>query len=1065
MAPLESVIRSYAKLAAELLAMGVLAACGSVSPTTPGASADIAAAPLITTQPADQTVNLGQTATFSVVATGTAPLSYQWSKNGSPIAGATAAAYVSPATAATDNGATFSVLVTNAVGDAASSSATLTVNSPPVITTQPTQQTVPAGQTATFVVVAVGTAPLSYQWSENAVPITGATAAAYTTPITTLADSGSSFAVVVTNAAGSAPSVGAMLTVTPSTVNSAPLITTQPVNQTVPLGQMATFVVVATGTVPLSYQWSKNGSPIAGATAASYTTPATTATDNGATFSVLVTNVGGNASSSSATLTVTSPPVITTQPANQTVTLGHMATFSVVASGTAPLSYQWSKNGTPIAGATATSYTTPATTATDNGATFSVLITNVAGNATSNTATLTVNSAPVITTQPANQTVTLGHMATFSVVATGTAPLSYQWSKNGSPIVGATAASYTTPSTTAADNGATFSVLVTNVAGNAMSSSATLTVNSPPVITTQPANQTVTLGHMATFSVAATGTAPLSYQWSKNGNPIAGATAASYTTPATTATDNGATFSVLVTNAFGNASSNSAVLTVNGTSSSTDVVTYKNDVSRTGQNLTESILTLSNVNSTDFGLLYNITLDGNVDAQPLYLSQFSINGSVHNVVYVATENDSVYAFDADSGQQLWHVSLMPTGESTSDAHSCNQITPMIGITSTPVIDRSAGALYVVAMTKDSSQNYHQRLHALSISTGAELSNSPAEIQATWGSTTFVPGRYAERAALLLENGIIYTSWTSHCDQGPYGGWIIAYNESTLSQAAALNVGPGGIGTGFSTAGPAIWMSGGGPGADAMGNIYLLTGNGVFEPTLDGQGFPSGGDYGNSFLKLSLSGGVLSVSDYFTMYNEVSESSNDQDLGSGGELLLPDLTDSNGTVKHLVVGAGKDGNVYVVNRDAMGEFNASSNNIWQPLDNVTTGIFSTPAYFNNTVYYGGINAALRAFPITNALMASTPSSVTTTSFQFPGTAPAISANGTANAIIWAYQNSSPAVLHAYDATNLGNELYNSNQAANDRDQFGNGNKFITPSIADGKVFVGGQNCLAIFGLLN
>jgi PQQ-like domain len=501
----------------------------------------------------------------------------------------------------------------------------------------------------------------------------------------------------------------------------------------------------------------------------------------------------------------------------------------------------------------------------------------------------------------------------------------------------------------------------------------------------------------------------------------------------------------------------------------TDVLTYKNDLSRSGQNLTESTLTPSNVTASSFGLLRVLPVDGNVDAQPLYVSQLNVSGAMHSVVFAATENDSVYAFDANTGSILWQVSLLPTGETVSDVRDCNQVTPEIGVTSTPVIDRSAGThgtLFVVAMSKDAASNYHQRLHALDLTSGAELLGGPTEISATsptaaGGVAMFAAGQYEERAALLLLNGTVYTSWTSHCDIGPYFGWIIGYSESALSQSAVLNVAPNSGG-----GGPSIWMSGGGPAADSEGNIYLLTANGVFETTLDSNGFPNQQDYGNSFLKLSTAGGSLSVADYFTMYNEVTESGADEDLGSGGEMLLPDLTDSTNTVRHLVVGAGKDGNIYVVNRDSMGKFNASGNSqIWQQVTGaVPAGIWATPAYFNGTVYYGDMGSTLKAFTIANAKLSATPQSQTSLQFTYPGTAPSVSANGTSNAIVWAHENSNPAVLHAYDATNLAHELYNSNQASGNRDQFGAGNKFITPTVADGKVFVGTTSGVAVFGLL-
>lgn len=564
----------------------------------------------------------------------------------------------------------------------------------------------------------------------------------------------------------------------------------------------------------------------------------------------------------------------------------------------------------------------------------------------------------------------------------------------------------------------------------------------------------------------------MSYQWQRNASPIAGATAPGYTTAATTLGDSGSRFAVVVTNSSGSTTSRSATLTVasGAIPAGTDVLTYKNDLSRSGQNSSETTLTPTNVNSSSFGLLRNLAVDGKVDAQPLYVSQLSVSGSAHNVVFAATEHDSVYAFDADTGSALWHASLLAAGETLSDSQGCGQVVPEIGITSTPVIDRSAGAhgiLYAVAMSKDASSNYHQRLHALDLTTGAELLNGPAEITAEYptaagGTTTFSPGQYEERAALLLLNGTIYTSWTSHCDIAPYFGWIIAYSASTLSRTAVLNVAPNSGG-----GGPSIWMSGGGPAADAAGNIYLLTANGAFETTLDANGFPSAHDYGNSFLKISTAGGSLSVADYFTMYNEVAESAADQDLGSGGEMLLPDLTDSNNTVRHLVIGAGKDGHIYIVNRDSMGKFNPSGNSqIWQQVSGaLTSNIFSTPAYFNGTVYYGDVGATLKAFAISSAKLAATPQSQSATQFVFPGTAPSVSAKGTTNAIVWAHENTNPAVLHAYDATNLAHEFYNSNQAAGNRDRFGTGNKFITPTVADGKVFVGTTAGVAVFGLLH
>jgi len=607
------------------------------------------------------------------------------------------------------------------------------------------------------------------------------------------------------------------------------------------------------------------------------------------------------------------------------------------------------------------------------------------------------------------------------------------------------------------------------LAGCGASTSQSDNMSTAPTITAQPANQSVTEGQTATFAVTATGTAPLSYQWQKGTSAISGATSASYTTPPTTTGDDGSQFKVVVSNSAGNKTSNTATLTVNAAASSTDVLTYHNDNGRTGQNLTETILTTTNVTSAKFGKLGFYSVDGLVDAEPLYAANVAVPGNgTHNLLIVPTENDSVYAFDADSGGVIWKVSMLKSGETTSDNRGCGQVSPQIGVTSTPVIDRAKGpngAVYVVAMSKNGS-TYHQRLHALDLALGTELFSGPVDIQATYPGTgdntngtsvVFDPKQYKERAALLLLNGVIYTTWASHCDDRPYTGWIMGYNESTLGQTSVLNVTPNGNEG-------AIWMAGNGPAADSSGNIYFLDANGDFDATLNGSSFPSDGDYGNAFLKLSTTGGQLAVADYFEMDNEASENGSDTDLGSGGEMLLPDLSDGAGHTLHLAVGAGKDSNLYVVNRDNMGKFSSNNSTIYQELaGKLPGGVWSMPAYFNNTVYYGSVGSPILAFTITNAKLSTSAAFQTSNSFGYPGTTPSISANGTSNGIVWAVENSNPAVLHAYNAANL-NELYNSNQASGARDQFGNGNKYITPMIVNGKVFVGTPNGVAVFGLL-
>ncbi len=503
---------------------------------------------------------------------------------------------------------------------------------------------------------------------------------------------------------------------------------------------------------------------------------------------------------------------------------------------------------------------------------------------------------------------------------------------------------------------------------------------------------------------------------------------------------------------------------------SVNVLTYHNDNARTGANLQETVLTPANVNAADFGRINFFPVDGKVDAQPLYISALGINDTTRNVLYVATEHDSMYAFDADSGAVLWRVSLLGAGETPSDNRGCGQVTPEIGITATPVIDPTAGphgTLFVVAMSNDGAGNYYQRLHALDLATGAERPGSPVTVQASYpgtgddsvkGRVIFAPAQYKERPGLLLLNGVVYTFWSSHCDHRPYTGWIIGYNESTLTRSRVLDITPNG-------SEGSIWASGAGPAADNVGNIYFLAGNGTFDTTLDANGFPIHHDYGNAFLKISTANHRLTVADYFTMDNTVAESSADEDFGSGGVLVLPDFTDAHGQVRRLAVGAGKDRNIYVVNRDNMGKFSPTANHIWQELPQGLGGPeFGMPAYFNGTLYYGAADDVIRAFSIRQAKLSATPVSETTNRFPYPGATPSLSADGSSNAILWAVDNSNPAVLYAYDAGNLAHELYDSNQVGS-RDRFGPGNKFITPTIANGKVFVGTTDGVAVFGLLH
>jgi hypothetical protein len=501
-----------------------------------------------------------------------------------------------------------------------------------------------------------------------------------------------------------------------------------------------------------------------------------------------------------------------------------------------------------------------------------------------------------------------------------------------------------------------------------------------------------------------------------------------------------------------------------------NVLTFHNGPARRGANTAEAILTTANVNQTSFGKLFVSPTDGRVDGQPLYVSSLVVGTQgTHNVLFAVTEHDSVYAFDADHGSTLWHASMLFRGETPSDVRGCGQVSPEIGITSTPVIAPRVGlhgTIFVVAMSKDSSGHYFQRLHALDITSGAEEFGGPVTIEATFpgtgdnsvnGKVVFDPKMYKERAGLLLANGVVYTTWASHCDIRPYTGWVIAYSATTLKQVSVLNLTPNGNEG-------AIWGAGAGPAADSLGNIYWLEANGTLDTTLNGSAFPSRGDFGNSFIKASPSGG-LHVVDYFAMENAVSESAADQDLGSGGEILLPPLPDKQGVTRHLAVGAGKDQNIYIVDTANMGKFDPHANHVYQQITGALSGgVFSTPAYFNFQLYYGAPGDYLKAFRFSGGQFSTTPVSKSVMTFPFPGATPSISSNGTSNIIVWAVENTSPAVLRAFDGTNLSKELYNSTQAPNNRDNFGNGNKFMVPTVVHGKVYVGTPTGVAVFGLL-
>jgi hypothetical protein len=509
--------------------------------------------------------------------------------------------------------------------------------------------------------------------------------------------------------------------------------------------------------------------------------------------------------------------------------------------------------------------------------------------------------------------------------------------------------------------------------------------------------------------------------------------------------------------------------------SGVNVTTYHNDNVRSGQNLHETALTPAMVQMSTFGKLFSQPVDGQIYAQPLVLANLLIKGKgVHTVVYVATENDSVYAFDGNSNtggnsSPLWQVSFINPAKGITTVPSSDlgtdAIYPEVGITGTPVIDPNNSTLYLVAATKENGA-YVQRLHALDVTTGAEKFGGPVVIAATVkgtgsgssnGKLSFDPFRSNQRPGLLLLNGGIYIAWASHGleSQFTYHGWVIGYNENNLKQISAYCITANGDQGG-------IWQGGDGLAADTLGNIFFMSGNGTFDANTGGQ------DYGMSYVKMATKGG-LDVVDYFTPYNESLESSEDLDLGSGGAMLLP--YQNGAPHPYLAVGAGKDGTMYVLDRTNMGHFNPSGNSqIVESVPNAFAGhgLYSTPAYWQGYLYFWAPFDVLRVFQMGNGLVSTAPVATGSTTFGSPGATPVVSANNGANGIVWAlqadgYATAGPAVLHALNPTTAA-ELYNSSQAGS-RDTAGPAIKFTPPTVANGKVYVPTASELDVYGLLS
>jgi len=532
-----------------------------------------------------------------------------------------------------------------------------------------------------------------------------------------------------------------------------------------------------------------------------------------------------------------------------------------------------------------------------------------------------------------------------------------------------------------------------------------------------------------------------------------------------------------------------ATMTPAGAQTFTGVFTQHNDNARTGQNLGETVLTLQNVKPATFGKVFSYSVDGQIYAQPLYVPNVPILGQgTHNVVYVVTQNDSLYAFDADGlvSAPLWQVSFINPGAGINpllcfsglNLDKYCSIYPITGITSTPVIDPTSNTLYLVVRTVKGSQ-YFQALHAIDITNGAEKFGGPVNISASVpgtgggsknGMVSFATGTSIQRPGLLLANGRVYIGWS-----GVTHGWVMAYDAKTLQQIAAFLPTPNSLGGG-------VWASGNGLVADANGYIYVSASDGGFDSNTGGT------DWGDTVIKFDPS---LNIVDSFTPLDQNCRALNDLDLGSGGPMLLPPQP---GSVTNEIIASGKGGApcdstgaspIYLLNANALGGYNPSQDQSVQEIEGPPGGYWSSPAYWQGPnatyIYYGGVVAEegngdpLKMYTMTNGLLSTAP--VTQTKAVFPvGVTPSVSANGTTNGIVWVVERPDalgtspgikPAALFAYNATNLGQLLYSSAGVITQkvlRDQGGCANKFAVPTIANGRVYVGTQNELDVFGLL-
>ncbi len=688
-------------------------------------------------------------------------------------------------------------------------------------------------------------------------------------------------------------------------------------------------------------------------------------------------------------------------------------------------------------------------------------------------------AAPVtISISPTTASVSTGGTQAFTATVLNSTNRSVSWQvggvSGGNATLGTISAAglYTAPA--AVPSPAQVTVTANSVADPSKSAAASVTVTAADSgsLMVRPRRAAVTTRVAQQFSATVTGMGDSSVNWSvdgvSGGNAAVGTISAMgvYSPPGTAGTH--LLVATSVADPSRSASATVAVTDLGG------ITTQRYAVERTGLNFSELALTPAVLATPGaFGKLFSCAVDGPIYAQPLWVANLTIGGGTHNAVFVVTQHATVYAFDADAApcRQYWKVSLLPAGETpvpAADTGETGDVPGEFGITGTPVIDLTRGTLFAVATSKAAGPAYWYRLHALSIATGSPRAGSPAVTAATVAGVVFDPRYHMQRPGLLLANNTVYIAFGSHGDIQPYSGWLLGYDATTLSQSAAFNFAPHGSRS-------AVWMVGAGPAADAAGNVYLATANGTFDAA---SATAPNDDYGDSMVKLSPSGG-LSVSDYFTPSNQSDLENSDLDFGTSGVVLLPDALGS-AAHPHLAVSGDKEAKLFLVDRDNMGRYTPGGpDKIVQSLqingtgNCITCGLFTTPSVWGNHLYVGAINDTLKSYSITSAAISLQPTSQSAETYGYPGTNPVISAAGTAGAVAWTVDTNAngttttgssaagPAILRAYDATNLATRLWSSNARA--ADAAGVAVKFVVPTVANGKVYLGCQAELTVYGL--